>query len=79
MTHLPKGAETLISMAFAVMFAEKIWRLLHLLLSLSLSGFTRLKGQAALGLPLGIAGGLRLEICCTMYNPAYNLQYHGLR
>jgi hypothetical protein len=32
MARLPKGAESTISMAFVVMCAEKIWRLLRLFL-----------------------------------------------
>jgi hypothetical protein len=49
MARLPKGAENTISMAFVVMCAEKIWRLLRLFLSLFLLRFVLGNGLAASG------------------------------
>jgi hypothetical protein len=73
MARLPKGAETSISMAFVVMCAEKIRRLLRLFLSVFMPGFTPLKGQAGFGWRSGIVGGLRQEICCSLYSQACKL------
>jgi len=42
-------------------------------LSLSLPGFTPVKGQAAFGWPSGIVDSLRHEICCSLYSQACKL------
>jgi hypothetical protein len=58
MARLAKGAETSISMAFLVMCAEKIRRLLRLFLSLLLLGFTHGSGPHPHGWCLCTFGGL---------------------
>jgi len=55
-------------MAFVVMCAEKIRRLLRPFLSSSLPGFTLLKGQVAFGWRSGAYGEMRQQICCSLYS-----------
>ena len=47
MARLPKGAENTISMAFVVMCAEKIWRLLRLFVTTIFACFVLGNGLAA--------------------------------
>jgi hypothetical protein len=52
MARLPKGAERTISMAFVVMCAEKIWRLLRLFLIAIYAWFCSLQWPRALWISL---------------------------
>ena len=59
MARLSKGAENSISMAFVVMCAEKIRRLLRLFLSLFLPGYATGNGQVVSGWDSGTFGSLK--------------------
>ena len=60
MARLNKGAENSISMAFVVMYAEKIQRLIHLLFITVLPGYAAGNGQVISGWGSGIFGSLKL-------------------
>jgi len=68
MARLPKGAESTISMAFVVMCAEKIWRILRLFLSRFLPGYASTNGHAPSGGGSLTCGSLRQPIHWWLYS-----------
>lgn len=73
MARLSKGAENLISMAFVVMCAEKIRRLLRLFLSLFLPGYLPGNGQVVSGWRSGTFGSLKHTNHWPLDNLAFGL------
>lgn len=73
MARLSEGAENSISMAFVVMCAEKIRRLLRFLLSLTLLGHTPAKNLVVSGWGSGTFGGLKRTIHCSLGNYPHEL------
>jgi transposase, IS5 family len=79
MARLPKGAENLISMAFVVMCAEKILRILRLFFVSIFSWLCALQWSQTFWMwGSGLFGGLRQSIHCWLYTRARELLTHHL-